>query len=193
MSDEKEETPVPVVSEPPKLLPVEDPNYWGYRLRHAKERSDIHKTDLTHVSVWDMPVDQWHHVNQVTKRVLAHVFTDHLEAGRVLDAGCGYGELINHLPPFVFHYCGVDLSPDLIAEARLQHPNHIFHVANLRSLPFPDNSFDIAICRSVEGVVVGNLGQGAWDEMEKELLRVAKCVLLLGYEAPEVYRIVRRI
>jgi SAM-dependent methyltransferase len=75
-----------------------------------------------------------------------------LAAGRrVLDAGCGvaYGSQILH-DADALSVTGVDLSPEVIAAARTRVSGRIeLQQADLNSLPFPDASFDLAVCFEV--------------------------------------------
>lgn len=56
----------------------------------------------------------------------AKLINDHIRprAGdRILDIGCGTGELFSQMPDGI-HYVGFDLSPDYISAARRQHGRH---------------------------------------------------------------------
>ena len=67
---------------------------------------------------------------------------------RVLDVGCGTGEYLRLLAPFVAPGAavGVDLSETLIGHARnralAEHTNVAFKLGDAYALPFPDRSFD---------------------------------------------------
>ncbi|MBD3884633.1 methyltransferase domain-containing protein [Phormidium tenue FACHB-886] len=68
----------------------------------------------------------------------------------ILDVACGTGELERLLAAENLHQqiVGVDLSERMLAQARqkLQAFPHInFQLATVRSLPFPDRSFDVVI------------------------------------------------
>ena len=96
----------------------------------------------------------------------------------VLDAGCAFGRLSEYFEK----YTGVDFSPDFIKQAKEKYPKKDFMVGNLKELPFLPEVFDWAICVSIKKMVVDNLGEEEWKQMEKELKRVAKKVLILEYE-----------
>ena len=49
---------------------------------------------------------------------------------RILDMGCGAGQLAAHLPDGV-GYVGLDISAEYIASAKSQHPEHVFHCATI--------------------------------------------------------------
>jgi tellurite methyltransferase len=75
---------------------------------------------------------------------------------RVLDAGCGRGRNVEYLLKIGTDIYGVDRDPAQIEHVRelaerAAHdvpPTH-FEVAELRSLPFPDEHFDAVICNAV--------------------------------------------
>lgn len=76
----------------------------------------------------------------------------HFKVGdRVLDLGCGPGSLWNHWSrlPAPGALVGVDLSDEMIAEARKAHPNGCFAVGRAHDLPFPSGSFDLVIASAV--------------------------------------------
>ena len=67
-----------------------------------------------------------------------------LEGKRVLDYGCGYGDLtfaISKTNPVV----GIDIDPDRVAFAREQYPELEFHEFAGDVAPFPDESFDVVV------------------------------------------------
>jgi SAM-dependent methyltransferase len=64
----------------------------------------------------------------------------------VLDAGCGNGRLYELLKDKKVEYTGLDLSDELIAIARRQHPEVRFTVGNILELPYPSGTFDVIFC-----------------------------------------------
>ena len=76
-------------------------------------------------------------INQITD------FVSMLPHGaKVLDAGCGSGRDTNLFRQSGFSAVGLDLSTELIKDARKRFPNEEFVEGNLLQLPFPDESFD---------------------------------------------------
>ncbi|GIF39631.1 class I SAM-dependent methyltransferase [Actinoplanes xinjiangensis] len=64
---------------------------------------------------------------------------------RILDAGCGTGRVGGHLAAAGHEVTGVDLDPELIAEARSQHPGATWQVGDLSVLDLPAR-FDVIVC-----------------------------------------------
>jgi ubiquinone/menaquinone biosynthesis C-methylase UbiE len=87
----------------------------------------------------------------VARRLAPHLRPqDHL-----IDVGCGAGHYLlslRHAVSAPFRYTGIDLTPfyiDLARKAFKDDPLAEFTVASILDLPFPDRSFDIAMCNNV--------------------------------------------
>jgi SAM-dependent methyltransferase len=66
---------------------------------------------------------------------------------RVLDVGTGAGAFALALAPLVREVVGVDVVPELLAEARTRAPQNVRLVeADGRNLPFEGGSFDLVCC-----------------------------------------------
>jgi SAM-dependent methyltransferase len=65
-----------------------------------------------------------------------------LGGGRVLDVGCGTGQLVAQLSERGVAAVGVDVSPEMLEVARAKLPNGVFEPAPAERLPFADGSFD---------------------------------------------------
>ena len=63
------------------------------------------------------------------------------EDARVLDAGCGAGRMSRYLAQRGCLVEGVDLSSNMVAMARRDHPDLVFTVGSLTDLPYPDDQF----------------------------------------------------
>jgi SAM-dependent methyltransferase len=59
-------------------------------------------------------------------------------AGLVADLGCGPGRVAAHLDALGLEVMGIDLSPAMVAEARLAHPHLRFEVGSLTNLELDD-------------------------------------------------------
>src|SRR3989344_538352 len=68
--------------------------------------------------------------------------------GRVLDIGCGPGVMTAEIATRGWEYCGVDLSPQMIAVATAKFANRPginFAVGAVEKLNFPDHHFDALV------------------------------------------------
>jgi SAM-dependent methyltransferase len=61
--------------------------------------------------------------------------------GPICDLGCGPGQIARYLSRQGVQTLGVDLSPQMIAEARRLNPEIPFHQGDMLSLPDPDESW----------------------------------------------------
>jgi SAM-dependent methyltransferase len=62
-------------------------------------------------------------------------------SGPICDLGCGPGQLARYLHRQGVDTLGIDLSPQMIAEARRLNPEIPFHQGNMLALPDADNSW----------------------------------------------------
>lgn len=153
---------------------IDDIKFW-------KKRIDTAQT--LHYSVYVANDFLWETINNSHRDILHRIISRN---SKVLDAGCGYGRWSNRFN----NYIGVDFSPDFIKIAKEKYPNKTFIQANLKELPFKDEEFDWAFCVSMKKMVIDNMGEEEWKLMEKELLRVAKNLLVLEYEDWESYEVI---
>lgn len=89
---------------------------------------------------------------QSRERALSAVFAElHLHDFknlRILDIGCGSGgQLLNflHYGAMPQNLCGIDLLPERVNKAKTILPASNIRLGNATDLPWPDNSFDIAV------------------------------------------------
>ncbi len=68
---------------------------------------------------------------------------------RAIDVGCGTGHHLKELVSRGFDAVGVDASAEMLDEARRANPTVELHQADVASLPFADESFDLALCIEV--------------------------------------------
>jgi len=97
---------------------------------------------------------------------------------RVLDAGCGGGRNLNYLLKSGFEVCGIDKSPEAIAQvqalAALLAPNLSpgnFRVELVESMSFANEDFDVVISSAVLHFA---RDEDHWHEMVREMWRVLK-------------------
>ncbi len=71
------------------------------------------------------------------------------EGGRILDVGCGNGNLFTFLPKGKYELFGVDFAESMIEEARKNTgPEASYLVADAEDLPFARDVFDIVVCNA---------------------------------------------
>ncbi len=110
--------------------------------------------------------------------------------GRALDAACGTGRHSRTLVDLGHQVSGIDLTPEMLERARANVPEASFRVADLRELPFADQSFELVVC----GLAMSHLPEldGAIGEIARVLTPGGRLVVsilhpfqtLLGWNAP---------
>ncbi|MEU4738951.1 class I SAM-dependent methyltransferase [Actinosynnema sp. NPDC023658] len=68
-----------------------------------------------------------------------------LVRGPVADVGCGPGRISGHLKRLGVDVSGIDLSPEMVAVARRDHPDVRFEVGSMLDLDLPDASLGGAL------------------------------------------------
>ncbi len=63
----------------------------------------------------------------------------------IADIGCGNGRLIESLPKDIT-YTGIDISKNLLTEAKRLHPSKTFIEGSLLDIPLTSNSTDVTFC-----------------------------------------------
>lgn len=80
--------------------------------------------------------------------ILRHVPRD--EGCRILDMGCGtgqlYGDLREHFGELGFRYTGVDRSSGMLEVARRKYPDADFVASRVSDYRSPDGAFDAIVC-----------------------------------------------
>ena len=103
----------------------------------------------------------------------------------VLDAGCGVGwgtEMLLAAGAASAH--GVDIDEEAIANAANRAPGASFRVGDLRSLPYPEASFDLVVCFEAIEHVDGH--ERVLDELVR-VLRPSGGLLLVSSPNPGIY------
>jgi SAM-dependent methyltransferase len=93
------------------------------------------------------------------------------EAASILDLGCGTGAMARNFRPE--GYVGVDINPRYISRARTTKSGYRFEVADARSLPFADGSF--------EAVLIGGVIHHLDDASARTVLKETRRVLVPGH------------
>ncbi|MGO4678050.1 class I SAM-dependent methyltransferase [Bosea sp. 2YAB26] len=105
-------------------------------------------------------------------RLLDRETTPPLKRYRVLDLGCGTGDLIHQLQRYGFpndRLFGVDLLPESLATAKRKCPDVSFTEANAEHVPFPDQRFDFILVFTVFSSI---LSPGMASNVAREITRV---------------------
>jgi SAM-dependent methyltransferase len=93
---------------------------------------------------------------------------------RVLDLGCGDGEVLAGLLPWGAvpgHLTGIDVQPDAVARAHARWPALHFDVADATAIPYRDASFDLVLCFTLFTSI---LDDGVAHRVAGELRRVLR-------------------
>jgi SAM-dependent methyltransferase len=69
-------------------------------------------------------------------RAFLDAFAERCQGGKVVEVGCGPGQVARYLATRGADVEGVDLSPQMIEEARACHPALAFRVADMFALPY---------------------------------------------------------
>jgi SAM-dependent methyltransferase len=146
--------------------------YWRERLRQAQQQ---------HHAIYRCPLPLWQRIEARHRDVLARTIGP---ADSVLDAGCGWGRLLDLLPDdWGGLYLGIDLSPDMIDLAHATHPGRAFLAADLRDLSaIRPYCYDWAILVSIRPMMRRHLGEKAWVGMEQQIRQVSRRLLYLEYD-----------
>ena len=97
------------------------------------------------------------------KEILVREYIRPTAGDRLLDIGCGIGEIVPFLP--AVEYVGFDENPDYVRAARERHPGRTFMCQQIETAAFEADAFDIAVAAGV----LHHLD----DEGAGELLRLA--------------------
>jgi SAM-dependent methyltransferase len=141
-------------------------------------------------AIWsDSYDDPGNPVVAIEERSVAELLSD-LPAGPALDAACGTGRHARSLVDLGHTVSGIDLTPEMLGRASVSVPEASFSVADLRELPFSDESFSVAIC----GLALAHLPSldGAVGELARVLRPGGRLIVsvlhpfqaLLGWNAP---------
>ena len=72
-----------------------------------------------------------------------------IPGGKLLDIGCGNGNLFNCIQDKKYELYGVDFAEKMISEAKINcGEKALFFTADAEKLPFDDNTFDILTCNA---------------------------------------------
>ncbi|GAU08178.1 class I SAM-dependent methyltransferase [Desulfoplanes formicivorans] len=114
----------------------------------------------------------------------AQILTEHIKAKTVVDLCCGTGVLAKQLATGGFTVTGVDLSVDMLKQARgKHHPNLTFLHANAARTGLPADRFDLAIISMALHEKPADLREQIMLEA-KRLITPSGHILLIDYSRP---------
>jgi len=116
-----------------------------------------------------------HKIQEGQRRILDEM--RRIEPGSVLEAGCGFGRNLKFLSKEIgdkIHFTGIDISKNLLEKCDMS-----VTCADIRKLPFSDNSFDMVFTHGTLMHVPGHTIRNAMNE----LIRVSKKYILCAEEA----------
>lgn len=68
---------------------------------------------------------------------------------RILDVGCGTGDVLDGIPRNRVRVTGIDLVLDMVRGAATSHPDDVFVTANAEAIPLVPGSQDVVVCLGV--------------------------------------------
>jgi len=88
--------------------------------------------------------------DRIEKRAIDRALPHNCFGRRMLEVGCGTGHWSRFFAERGFRVTGIDISPEMVNVAQPEGLGDTsFSVADATSLPFPDDSFDIAVAVTV--------------------------------------------
>jgi SAM-dependent methyltransferase len=114
-------------------------------------------------------------VSKVVKRHLPNV-----SKPRILDVGCGHGYIHSFLKEHAWEITGVETAAEVLALAKQENPENAYIAYDGRSLPFANESFDVALAVCVMHHVPPEQWSGFISEA-KRVLRPGGQVLIFEH------------
>lgn len=125
--------------------------------------------------------DYLHSIAMLPRLAIVAAYVRAFGLRRVLDVGCGTGDLLAFLPPDVT-YVGVDIAPTAVETAQrrfAERPNSYFFCADFRGWQCPVGDLDGVIWAGI-GVVWTRKGRGGSTDDWLDILRLAEQPLVDG-------------
>lgn len=109
-----------------------------------KKKTDLDKSELT-VATYDKIADIYteQYFEDLSDIPYINTFLSFLpKNSRILDVGCGPGNISKYIMAKGFSSEGIDLSKEMIKIAKSKVPNAVFNVMDMRQLTYVKNTFD---------------------------------------------------
>lgn len=120
------------------------------------------------------------------------ILTDNIELNnhKILDVGCGLGNLLEHLKEVheTPDYTGVDILEEMVAKARIRHPGYkFFHTDLFVENRFSKGEFHTIYSSGIFNINMGNNHDFLKDAIKQFLYLTRQYVLfnLLHYNSPD--------
>lgn len=120
--------------------------------RVAEEAAERKRRRERHFDALADERERWRSRAAHYHRAIAALCRRHVAPGtRVLELGCGTGDLLAALAPDPAGSLGVDLSAGMVARARARHPELRFESADAEALALPGRTFDAVVASDLVG------------------------------------------
>jgi SAM-dependent methyltransferase len=157
---------------------------------------------MMHHAVFKCRLDVWQSIEEKHSKIL----NQNVGPGtRILDVGCGWGRLLDLLPDrwrasYNRQYYGVDLSPDFISMGEVMYgSNPDYNTENRDQIHFycgdvrdviqgwfpPNPRFDLGVMISIRPMIIREIGEDTWAEIQTVLLGCCDRLLFLEYDTTD--------
>src|SRR5262245_65977784 len=110
---------------------------------HFSERVEEWAANVTDVEPRSLSVQNVLSRHQFALEMLERVVPS---GSKVLDLGCGTGEMAARLAERGYEVWGVDIAEPMVRYASHHHKSGRFRVGDLEHIPFEDNTLDAVVC-----------------------------------------------
>ncbi len=139
----------------PEPLPTPESDF------ERRERARVGRRVAAYDALADQRAELDRHRDYYARQLQQLVGTLVMPGQRVLDVGCGLGDLLASLSPS--RGVGLDVSPRMVALAKERHPSLELHAVDVERDPLPEGPFDVILLSDV----LGHL-----DDIERALERL---------------------
>lgn len=160
---------------------MENNHYWLERMIEARITGNDHQ------AIYHTDKETWNSIQKTQRIILKRIIK---KKSSVIDVGCGCGYLLECIPEGVTYH-GIDLNPHLIEWAKKKYEKYekaSFVVGDAKNMcQIRDGGFDWSVSRSLVGCSGLYGGYEVASQMYKEIVRVGKRSLFLGYDPADEF------